>query len=328
MKITQEELLIAEVCLEKRSQEHKFKFYPYLLMVSSIFLVLTIMVYSVVPTLLNQLTRLMRHFSVSMLIGFIILIINQLESSYSTTHPVLCKLFGFTQHYFLLTMFAFMSTMSLETMIQLRGNQTNGKRYSYQLLFAYISPLFITLLMLIVEFSASRCNPFRPRIAENSCFFGSKTAMNLWFYLPIGLLLTFNALILILSIKKVLELRQELKQAGLSDTGKTRLQENVDKFWNLFKLILGMGMLWFFEIISALLENHTHESLWYFFDVINILQGLFIFVIYVCKRNVLDTIWKWLEKIKNPNAEMAGQLLTEMDQNAATKMSSSDNNAA
>ena len=55
-----------------------FRFYPYVLLTSTVFLLLTLIVYSYWSRLLNPYTRLMRHFALSMMLAFILLSINQL----------------------------------------------------------------------------------------------------------------------------------------------------------------------------------------------------------------------------------------------------------
>ena len=54
------------------------------------------------------------------------------------------------------------------------------------------------------------------------------------------------------------------------------------------KLFGGMGLLWSFEIIGDLLNSD--EVNFYVFDILNMLQGVYIFVIHVCKQNVINII--------------------------------------
>ena len=77
-----ENLLKAEVCVEIKEHGSKFKFYPYIQMVSCFFLLLTLIVYSVVPNLLNFYSRLMRHYVVTLFMAFSILATIQLDNIY------------------------------------------------------------------------------------------------------------------------------------------------------------------------------------------------------------------------------------------------------
>ena len=51
-----------------------------------------------------------------------------------------------------------------------------------------------------------------------------------------------------------------------------------------------MGFMWTFEIIAGLADDNVHEAVWYFTDAFNMFQGFYVFLIFVCKRNVLYAI--------------------------------------
>ena len=61
----------------------------------------------------------------------------------------------------------------------------------------------------------------------------------------------------------------------------------------IFSLFILMGVSWMMEVISFAVGGETY--IWMLPDIFNILTGVFIFVIFVCKPNV----WKLL-KMKFP----------------------------
>lgn len=65
------------------------------------------------------------------------------------------------------------------------------------------------------------------------------------------------------------------------------------------KLFIIMGLSWFAEFVALIFTNYTPVEVWYFIDCINGLQGLFIFIVYVCKKDTLKLITKRLR----PNQE-------------------------
>ena len=71
-----------------------FRFYPYILIVSCLFLLATLIIYSVIPKLLNHYTRLMRHYVVSIMVAFLTLATTNLEGDIHRTNPGLCKFLG------------------------------------------------------------------------------------------------------------------------------------------------------------------------------------------------------------------------------------------
>ena len=66
------------------------------------------------------------------------------------------------------------------------------------------------------------------------------------------------------------------------------------------KLLFVLGLLWSFEGIHAVLirdgPDFENPFLHYFFltvDILNLLRGLFMFLIFVCKKTVLVKTKKW-----------------------------------
>ena len=82
----------AEVCKKKVTRD-KFQFYPYILIFSCVCLVLTLLVYTFVPRLLNFYNKLVRQYTLSLLIACLVLAITQLSTNLSET-KWLCHLCG------------------------------------------------------------------------------------------------------------------------------------------------------------------------------------------------------------------------------------------
>ena len=79
-----------------------FRFYPYIMLISCVFLLVTLLIYSIVPGLLNHYTRIMRHFVATILIAFLIMVVNQME--YKDGHlkdiqPEFCLFLGKSNSY-------------------------------------------------------------------------------------------------------------------------------------------------------------------------------------------------------------------------------------
>ena len=67
----------------------------------------------------------------------------------------------------------------------------------------------------------------------------------------------------------------------------------MDRFLLFIKLFFGMGFTWIIDIISGLISDDVvAEHHWYFTDILNMLQGVYIFIIFVCKRNVFRIIFR------------------------------------
>lgn len=116
-----------------------------------------------------------------------------------------------------------------------------------------------------------------------------------------------------LTIKEVFLLDWEAKRLNYIEEKTSNQRTRVFLFMKLF---LGMGLLWFFEIIGGLLNDHVHESAWYVFDVLNMLQGLYIFAIFVVKRNVIEAILKMIRR--NRGGEEQSEEIGDFSMNTIT----------
>ena len=60
----------------------------------------------------------------------------------------------------------------------------------------------------------------------------------------------------------------------------------MNSLWLFIKLFFGMGFMWTLTVIAGLISDN------YFIDVLYMLQGVYIFIIFVCKRNVFKIVFK------------------------------------
>lgn len=70
------------------------RFYPYIMLLSCLFLLITLIIYSAIPKLLNHYTRIMRHYVVTIMVAFLILAIQNLIGKLDKTSPGACKFLG------------------------------------------------------------------------------------------------------------------------------------------------------------------------------------------------------------------------------------------
>jgi len=61
-------------------------------------------------------------------------------------------------------------------------------------------------------------------------------------------------------------------------------------FVRFAKLFIVMGLTWIFEIISYFVHGSTQTWYWTGLDILNILRAIGVFVIYVCKPDVLQPL--------------------------------------
>ena len=84
----------ARVCRKSSSRLSKFKFYPYILIISNIFLLATFVIYVMYrKTLLRHYTKLMLHLCGTLFAAFLVLAINQFYH-FANHYITLCRMFG------------------------------------------------------------------------------------------------------------------------------------------------------------------------------------------------------------------------------------------
>ena len=167
-----ETLLQPQICIPDPSMT-KFSFYPYILITSAVFLLLTYAVYTIWDKLLNPYTRLMRHFVLNLAAAFIIFGVNQF-TLLSDVSMFLCKFSGFAKQYLFLAAFSFMTSMSVQLSYLMSGNKGGRNRLIKMVIVGYGAPAVISFITVIIEMFGRKCDPFRPRFGEEGCFFAGK----------------------------------------------------------------------------------------------------------------------------------------------------------
>ena len=94
------------------------------------------------------------------------------------------------------------------------GSKCHAKRFAMDLALGYGLPLVITIMSGIVEATAPECSVFRPRFAEETCFFTTVQAKALWFYLPIGMFLFINTVMFSLTVFTICKMNQARKEVN------------------------------------------------------------------------------------------------------------------
>ena len=85
-----------------------------------------------------------------------------------------------------------------------------------------------------------------------------------------------------------------------------------------------MGVSWMMEIISFAAGDFTAEWIWIPTDIINISTGIFIFIIFVCKKsvwNLLKKKWGMLNRLEKAIARSGRFNVTQEPQRNDTSTS-------
>ncbi|GAB6030887.1 hypothetical protein CHUAL_007719 [Chamberlinius hualienensis] len=181
------------------------------------------------------------------------------------------------------------------------SNDSNKKLwFVFKCLYACGIPVILCLLTIGLSYSTAAARLFQ--LKTESTWFTNEISLFIFFYTPIIIILIENLVFFLLTIWSIRKASQ----------GTRIVNRNANK--NLLrvfvKLFIVMGICWLAEAISSLLVNRTDESVWYFTDLINNLQGVAIFVVYVCKKStwkVLKSRWK---SYKSKRSQTTTQITT------------------
>ncbi|CAG7716013.1 unnamed protein product [Allacma fusca] len=269
------------------------------LIFSSVFLLLTFLVYGVLwkeqkiqgwITMSHSATMFLMYCSLAanhfldVLVGF------GLETERSSS----CIFSGIITHYFFLSNFCWLTVICFSLFWTFRCINVSNPRathigqYILYATFGWGLPFVFVLMSVIMDlkYSYEPCNMVVvPEYGLNTCTL-SVGAAGPYMYYPVAFLLTLNLIFFSVTSYKLYEYNRSTTMA----------RENLNKTKQLFQLITKlffvMGFTWILEFVSWFQSGPGVEKTWYWaiIDIVNILQGVAIFSIYVCKKKVVRSL--------------------------------------
>ncbi|XP_071442971.1 probable G-protein coupled receptor Mth-like 1 [Hetaerina americana] len=269
----------------------RYTLYPIALILSAIFLAATLAAGCLLPKAHHALHwRCQTGHVASLLVGYVLLATTQIAGS--SVKPGPCVALGVFMHYFFLAAFFWLNTMCFNiwwTFRDLRpASLDKGQelcRFRGYSLYAWGAPLLISGIGLTLDLAAAGDNsdgPLRPRFGERRCWFYGDMEIFAYFYGPVGVLLLVNLMLFLATARELtcgLWRREVAKSSPHGDGADRATLSRV-----CLKLVVVMGVTWIADIISWAVGGPAHA--WYITDLINGLQGVFIFVVVGCQPQV------------------------------------------
>ncbi|XP_053951227.1 probable G-protein coupled receptor Mth-like 1 [Anastrepha ludens] len=254
------------------------------IVISVVFLGATLVAGYMMPSVHHMLHwRCQIYYVFCLFVGDLILAYTQL--SRTLEHGSLtCIHLASIMHFFFLSAFFWLNTMCFNIWWTFRDFRPSSLERNQELLrlrlysaYAWGVPLLISAIAYIVD-HLPETQLLRPGFGERSCWFsGEHLSIFAYFFGPIGLLLCVNIMLFISTTHQLtcgLWKRDDVK----STTEKTALGKVC------LKLVVVMGVTWIADVISWLVGGPY--SAWFFTDMINALQGVFIFIVVGCQPQV------------------------------------------
>ncbi|XP_076061151.1 uncharacterized protein LOC143036967 [Oratosquilla oratoria] len=258
--------------------------YPIAMIISCLFLFVTLAVYISLPDLRERIHGkcLVSHVS-ALLVAYVTLIVTQLGIKSLSMN--LCIANGVILHFCFLAAFFWLNVMCFDIFWTLKSlnpvpDRTEQVRLRFKLysMYAWGCPLTLSLLVITMQFlPGDDVGIIRPGLGHKSCWFGSPTALWIYFYSFVTVLVTLN-LFCFVGVGCIL---YSLQNTCGSTLGR---EKELERLWLYVKLFAVMGITWVTEVISYQVGGCY---VWIPTDITNALQGFIIFLIFICKRNIL-----------------------------------------
>ena len=200
-----------------------------------------------------------------------------------TGNQWVCIAVSMVMHYCFLASFFWMNVLAFElwqtfSKIEVRHNKKGTKKFLFYAFYGWVSPALIVAIGATGDVLYTH-SQFVPGYGKGVCWLTNGSGLLLFFALPVGILLLLNLLLYCLIIK------------GLAMTSKCTTLKHRNNNQNkrlcciYVKLTTIMGFTWIFGFAATFADIPV---LWYIFVVLNTLQGLFISLAFVCKKNVFE----------------------------------------
>ncbi|XP_075977842.1 putative G-protein coupled receptor Mth-like 3 [Anticarsia gemmatalis] len=280
--------LKALICFRSKDETHSYPLSSTCMLISCFFIILTVAVYAWLPELRNLHGMVLMAYLLSFLVGFTFTATMQLLMIISNIDSTTCVVFSFIMYFSLLAAFFWLNVMCYDIWATFGGKRSTSSRRSEASVFfktysiyAFGVPAFLTILLAILEFGVDpEISPYLPRLRKQGCFL-YKNSKLIYFYGPIVILCISNLIFFTLTAINLAEIKKQTKVLNRKDQ---------QRFVLYIKLFIVMGVNWLLEVVSSLYA--TEHYIWKFTDAYNVLIGLIIFIIFVCKKNTLKMIRK------------------------------------
>ncbi|KAI5635793.1 7 transmembrane receptor (Secretin family) domain-containing protein [Phthorimaea operculella] len=269
----------------------------YGLAVSCFFLTLVLIVYSLLRELRNLSGMVLMAYVASLLGSFVLLCVMQIGENYIDV----CKGLTYATYFCLLASFCWMNIMSCDIWWTFRGYakarpiHRRGEPFKFFLycLYAFGLPGAMTVMVIVTDSVDMRHLPWfvTPGIGQEGCFLANDAKL-VYLYIPMLLMIVCNWIFFLMTAFNIWRLHRAtavLDSAAAGTPAAHRSQKY--RFLVYLKLSVIMGINWVMEVASSFSPDFKG---WYISDVYNMLIGLSIFLIFVCKKQILRKLVKRL----------------------------------
>ena len=248
------------------------------LSISIICLLIRVALQFFISSFRNKPGKLQFNLTLAFLFAFILVLVGPLLDDI----PDACTTVAILLAYGFLAAFTWMNVIAVDTWMAFRPSAAFAKSSANDSsIFWHILPGWgISLIFVIISIVLNYVDVderYDPQFGGVRCFYTQRYAMLICFGIPIALSIFVN---LILYVITSLNLRKALENSA-------KLGNARNDFRVYVRLFILMGITWIFGFISAFIDDDVID---FIHVILNSLQGLFLFVSFVCNKTVLSEI--------------------------------------
>ncbi|XP_046750868.1 G-protein coupled receptor Mth2-like [Diprion similis] len=266
---------IAVICFEPLSVTRSLVFGT-LCTLSAFFLLVTLIVYVVLPELRDLQGKILMCAMYSLLGAYVLLGIIQLYPNYAADDDDLCIWTAFVMYYCFMAAFFWLNLVAFNVWRSAWFTRSVIKDETLFWIYTVIgwgAPIVFLTTAIVGQHTDGIV--LNPGFAIRSCWFAGSYERWVYMYGPVAFLMTLNIVYFSLTC-------YQLWHKYRSFSG-TRLAVMKFKCMLYLKLAWVMGITWIFEAVSSTTEPEWSHY-WLVTDVINTLQGLIIFLLLIASR--------------------------------------------
>ncbi|XP_015597317.1 G-protein coupled receptor Mth2 isoform X2 [Cephus cinctus] len=306
------------VCFPKEPEvvraDVKIVFYAFGLLISAVFLVTTIVLYCITSKLMDIYGKALCHYCACLALALTTFAITQLASSHLSDQA--CVSIAFVIQFSFVACFFWLNVICIETWLMVKRHVKHGScrrsTESKRLFFYYSVWSWGPAMILILICMTLKLNPtvpssyVKPQFGAHGCWFESDRDAMPYFYVPLGLLLLANSVLFVMTAVSIARYQKDIDLRLLArnqeaDREEQRLFKRLKRtFIVCIILFLHMSLNWVMELISWCTGSDSFA--WSAFDLVNALQGVLVFGLFVLRRPARDLIWYRIQKIRGIDA--------------------------
>ncbi|XP_028136498.2 G-protein coupled receptor Mth isoform X1 [Diabrotica virgifera virgifera] len=269
---------------------------------SGICLMLTILFYVISRETKKIFGKILVCFCLSLLFLYSCLVYHTFHMNlhYKPTKTT-CKVIGFFIIYLGFSCFFWLQVLcydiycklgaSDKPMINIDKRKRDCHKFFLYSLYGWGFPLVYIILLVVFHLTAVLPHEIEVSMGKTRCGIEKDNYADILFRsIPLTFVQIVNVILFVKTIVYVLQVKKEIQKMVETPSTlkkKRKFIKRKERFGLVVRLLITMGVFYLFEVVSSFFDfndydiTSTIEIIW---DFINCLQGLFIFLIFVCKR--------------------------------------------